>query len=183
MPSKRKIKAKDIVGDIRSGTKDSDLMEKYRLTARGLQSIFSKLVEAGVMESQELSGRSLDLSDTVALETVRVLQREEIDFPLPIYDASNPANAGIVSDITEKGVGTLGIEALVNEVKTFVIPADEFFMAGRLVFIANCRWVERTEAQGTWKAGFKVIQVSSGDLKGLRKLMEALTLRERRGLT
>jgi hypothetical protein len=44
MTTKRTIKAKDIVNDIRSGLTNLQLMEKYNLSSKGLQSIFTKLI-------------------------------------------------------------------------------------------------------------------------------------------
>lgn len=54
---KRKITAREILRDIRSGSSDQDLMEKYTLSAQGLQSVFHKLVSAGVISQPELDDR------------------------------------------------------------------------------------------------------------------------------
>ncbi len=42
------------MNDIRSGMTDDELMKKYRLTAKGLESLFQKLVEAGLLEESFL---------------------------------------------------------------------------------------------------------------------------------
>jgi hypothetical protein len=69
--SKRSISASDIVSDLRSGCNDNDIMQRYRLSARALESIFAKLVEAGLILQSELDSR-LDLSQkSVALEVHR----------------------------------------------------------------------------------------------------------------
>ena len=44
--ARRTIPARSFVGDMRSGMTDSALMEKYKLTARGLHSAFRKLLAA-----------------------------------------------------------------------------------------------------------------------------------------
>ena len=54
---KRKITAREVLRDIRSGLSDQDLMEKYTLSAQGLQSVFHKLVNAGVITQAELDDR------------------------------------------------------------------------------------------------------------------------------
>ncbi len=54
---KRKLTARDILKDIRSGADDAALMKKYHLSAQGLQSVFSKLVKAAVVTEQELDER------------------------------------------------------------------------------------------------------------------------------
>jgi hypothetical protein len=54
---KRKITAREILKDIRAGLSDQDLMEKYTLSAQGLQSVFHKLVTAGAITQVELDDR------------------------------------------------------------------------------------------------------------------------------
>jgi len=54
---KRKITAREILGDVRTGAGDPALMEKYKLSAQGLQSVFNKLLKAGVLTQQELDDR------------------------------------------------------------------------------------------------------------------------------
>jgi hypothetical protein len=56
--AKRKIKATAMVHDIREGLSDSQLIEKYGLTSRGLQYIFRRLVQAGLMTDLEFFERS-----------------------------------------------------------------------------------------------------------------------------
>ena len=58
MEPKRKIKAKDIVSDIRQGMSDSQLMEKHTLSSKGLQSVFRKLVDANAIKPRELFNRA-----------------------------------------------------------------------------------------------------------------------------
>ena len=54
---KRKITAREILQDIRAGKSDKTLMEKFNLSAQGLQSLFDKLVRAGVVTQDELDDR------------------------------------------------------------------------------------------------------------------------------
>lgn len=46
---------------------DRQLMEKYRLSAQGLQSLFSKMVQAGVISKEELDERVPPIEKTVEL--------------------------------------------------------------------------------------------------------------------
>jgi hypothetical protein len=55
--AKRAIKAKEAVADIRSGMDDASLMEKYHLSAEGLQSLFDKLVTGGFIDLSEIARR------------------------------------------------------------------------------------------------------------------------------
>lgn len=54
---KRKITAREVLQDIRAGKSDKTLMGKFDLSAQGLQSLFDKLVRAGVITQSELDQR------------------------------------------------------------------------------------------------------------------------------
>jgi hypothetical protein len=47
-------------------------MEKYKLSSRGLQRVFNKLVDSGSVTSADLSGRSMSYDDSVTLKKVRI---------------------------------------------------------------------------------------------------------------
>lgn len=54
---KRKITARDVLKDIRAGADDATLMKRYKLSAQGLQSVFNKMLKAGVVTQNELDDR------------------------------------------------------------------------------------------------------------------------------
>ncbi|AFM27890.1 ATP synthase subunit I [Desulfomonile tiedjei] len=62
---KRKITAREVLADIRVGKNDSSLMQKYSLSAQGLQSVFQKLLRAGLITQQELNDRNPVSEQTV----------------------------------------------------------------------------------------------------------------------
>ncbi len=51
------VNAKEIIKDIRSGMDDAGLMTKYKLTAKGLQSAFTKLISNRLMTVEEIYGQ------------------------------------------------------------------------------------------------------------------------------
>jgi rubredoxin len=55
--NKKTLKANEVLGDIRGGISDAALMEKYKLSEKGLESLFEKLVTAGVLKQAELDDR------------------------------------------------------------------------------------------------------------------------------
>lgn len=65
MSTKLRIKARDAVNDVRSGMSDSEMMDKYGLSAKGLHSLFMKLVEAKAISQSELDERSTSQRDTI----------------------------------------------------------------------------------------------------------------------
>jgi hypothetical protein len=54
---KKVIRTSEAIGDIRSGMTETSLMEKYNLSARGVESLFRRLVETGKMTRSELRSR------------------------------------------------------------------------------------------------------------------------------
>lgn len=55
--AKRKINARGLLADVKSGMNDDALMTKYVLTARELQSVFRQIIEAGLATPLDLSSR------------------------------------------------------------------------------------------------------------------------------
>jgi hypothetical protein len=175
MPPKREIKAKDFVNDIRTGMSDSQLRSKYNLSAKGLQSAFAKLLEAKAIRTSEVFGRVSVEDDTVAIASTRLLPRDELEFPVPIYlcEGTQPTVRGTIKDITKKGLKVSGIEAKVDELKLFAIPSDKFSHVEPFAFRARCRWID-----GDGCAGFQITQISKRGEGELQKLIRFLTLRE-----
>jgi uncharacterized protein (DUF433 family) len=70
MTAKPRIKAGDAVRDIRLGMTDSELMEKYGLSAKGLQSLVLKLLEVKAITPAEIKQRSADYHDTTVIQRI-----------------------------------------------------------------------------------------------------------------
>ena len=71
------IYAREILNDIRSGMDDVALMHKYRVTIKGLDSAFRKLLAAGLISQQELDARKMGYLETVDLSGLFSIQEEE----------------------------------------------------------------------------------------------------------
>ncbi len=72
--SKRKIKAKAFVMDLRNGMGDRELMEKYALSESQLQKVFQRLVDAGAIDEMELFMRT-SLDDSIIFKAFADIQR------------------------------------------------------------------------------------------------------------
>lgn len=55
--AKIRIKAKELLADIRAGMDDAGLMEKYGLSAKGVLRAMARLIAEGVMSPAELADR------------------------------------------------------------------------------------------------------------------------------
>jgi len=68
--AKREIMAKDFMRDIQAGLDDLGLMRKYRLTPKGLDSTFRKLLTVGLISRFDLETRRNGLEETVDLSGI-----------------------------------------------------------------------------------------------------------------
>ncbi|MFC1835728.1 hypothetical protein ACFL2Q_13495, partial [Thermodesulfobacteriota bacterium] len=165
----------DFVGDLRSGFTDGQLMEKYRLTTRGLGSVFRSLVEAKTISFSELVRRFPDRADLPEMiAEFRDSTRYCVDFTLPIHESGRPEAVGIVCDISDEGIGTRGLRVQVDEIKTLVIPVDRFFRTGPVMFQGMCCWVDDEDPDSPCTAGFRIIDVLRGNLGELKKIIKRL---------
>lgn len=175
--SKPVINAKEIIVDIRSGMDDAQLMRKYKLTSKGLQSAFSKLISNRLLTIEEIYGqhRSED-EDTVIIDDMTLIQKHFLTVTAPVYEVGKTDCAGCLHEITERGLTISGVESRIGEVKSFVIPCRDFLKVEQLWFEAKCLWAERHPNTKEWSAGFQITKIDANALRHLRSLIKILTL-------
>jgi len=174
-PTRRRINLVAILSDIKAGMSKSDLMRKYHLSEEMLRKISKKLLDARGVRS------AIHEPDTVIEErpeflATREFVRHEVDFELPIYEASRPEIHGMVRDISENGVGVAGLEANIGDRKTLVILGDEFGEFLSFEFEGYCRWRAEDQDDGTCLTGFAIDKISQEDLEQLRKLVRLMAV-------
>ncbi len=177
LPNKRKIPASRIVKDIRSGMSSAELMEKYDLTERGVQRVCRELLSARALAPEEYQPEISFQSTMVMRTNIRELERYHVDFDLPVYESSSPEIQGKVRDITEKGVGLVGIDSEAYETKTLVILGDYFGEISPFEFRADCRWSRRQPPSNKCFAGFRITEISRESLRELKRLIQLVALR------
>ena len=69
--AKVKVDAKTALDDIRAGMSDAALIDKFKLSAMGLQSLFDKLISAGLITRAELDERMPLSEKTVEIDIFR----------------------------------------------------------------------------------------------------------------
>ena len=107
----QRLEPPEMVRDIRSGMTDFELMEKHDLSPKGLQRAFDELLQSGEIDQAELDGR-FPAYDSVTVQSLREMPRYFLAVAVDIYELGHPENRGILRDITEKGVGIVGIKAI-----------------------------------------------------------------------
>jgi hypothetical protein len=175
--SKPVVNAKEIIHDIRSGLDDAALMNKYKLTSKGLQSAFTKLISNRLMTVEEIYGqRRSDDDDTVIIDDMTLIQKHFLTVTALVYEEGQPGREGRLQEVTERGLTITGIEARIGENKSFVVPCREFLKVDELHFEAKCLWIKRHRATREWSAGFQITKINRESLAQLRELIKILTL-------
>ncbi len=172
MGEKRTLDAKDLIFDIRAGMTDTQMMEKYKLTYKGLVSTFKKLIEVQAISPEELYER-FPLYEELTISDMRNIARSPLAYPIPIYESANPDSRGEVRNITDRGVGVKGMRAKVGETLTLIIDAGAYVAVAPIAFNGQCRWV-RKKSSGDYVAGFEITMISRDNLLQLRKVIQEL---------
>lgn len=170
----RRILTGEIISDIRSGMSDLDLSQKYRLSYKTLRRIFMKLVDAGVLGQEEVDRRWTVSWYKPDGGKIARLPRNYLPYPVTVYVVGESEAKGLLLDITESGVSVAGIEAQVDETKTFCVIAHDISRIRPFVFEARCRWV-RIDADTECIAGYSIERISDHDLLGLRDFIQTLS--------
>ncbi len=170
------ISAKDALACVRSGMDDLALMKRYKISAKGLRSLFKKLLDSGRLTAQELYEYTQKHVNSSVTEVVRELPRHYLALAASIYEPTRPEAKGSLEDITERGIGVAGIDAEVGERKSFVIPVNKFLKSENIWFEAVCLWSNGPGPDGRPVAGFQITRISDESLEALRDLIRFLAL-------
>jgi len=175
MPTKRSIKANEIVSDIRSEMNNRQLMYKYNVSLDKLHNIFKQLLDAHAIDRSELE-------PLISIPHLRInggqrrrLHRSYVFVKLPIYDLENLINKGTVVDISEVGLQISGIPAKVGDTKELLVQADYFADVYPFIFESKCKWSSKAE-DGNLFSGFEITSITEGAMEELRKITNLLAL-------
>jgi len=105
--------------------------------------------------------------------------REYLEQFLSIYEEKCPDKRGKVHNISEHGLGLIGIPARVNEIKTFVVESNDPHDSETCRLVAVCRWVKPEAAADDQDSGFEIVQISQEDWKRLLELVPSLNIEEK----
>jgi hypothetical protein len=170
------IKARSFLEDIKSGMSGPDLMNKYRLSSKGLRIVFKKLAaDANVVAADLYANIPLE-QELDDFASVRMFVRSSLGMELTIVEAGRPENCGIVRDISQRGVGVRGLKAEPDEVKSLMVPDQGlFFMTDPLEFDVVCRWIKRDRSTGEYNGGYEITNISTSDFERLKDMIRLLT--------
>ncbi|MBI5570390.1 MAG: hypothetical protein HY914_10635 [Desulfomonile tiedjei] len=173
---KKRISVSDIIRDVRAGLSETELMRKYELSSRGLQSTFWKLVRSGALTWHELLSAYPDLDSPATPREMRHWVRGYPILSIKVYDEGNPQNRGKVRDLTEKGLGVAGVLAEVGQQKTFVVVPDECTNLKPFRVRVECKWFLPTFESSPCAAGFEITGMDVDGFERLQELVQVTTL-------
>lgn len=176
MTEKRTIKARRIVKDIRAGLTNEEIMEKRELSGEELVYVLQKLRETGLLTDEDIVHRLPPSLQTTTASRVRAEPRCYLFVGLPVYLANDVTVEGFVLDISEGGLKTVGIPALVGEIKALLIRPDEYQDIYPFSLDAQCRWVKPADEPEDIIAGFEIVRISETGVNELKKLLQFLCL-------
>ncbi len=166
----------ELVRDVHAKMIDSELMEKYHLSAVELKGVLKHLIDTKVLTLPELYSRPILSDESIDTESRRQSPRFRLAFLVSIYESDSPKIRGWLTDITEKGMGTTGIDANVGETKAYVILPRRLKDVDQITFRAECRWRSTEGPDQVPIAGFRIVDISQDRLLQLRKFIRLITL-------
>ena len=101
---KPKIDARDAVDDIRAGMDDAALMKKYKISAKGLQSLIKKLTDSGILQDSEVQDRIGERESSIIIDYSTLTLEDSAAqpaAPLPQTDDQGVVTSLVISDDPE----------------------------------------------------------------------------------
>ncbi len=172
--SARQFATQEILEDIRKGMGMSDIMDKHRLSSRNLQGIVTILLDAKFLTRNDLYGEFHDFIDNVFPEYSRQADRIEPDAVVLVYESERPEAQGHVIDINMDGIGVMGIDTQVDDMKKLVVLGDAYGESAPVEFKALCRWKKMDQETGLCVAGFQIIDIATEDKSELENMINKM---------
>ena len=165
--------------DIRARVSDFELMSKYGLSLEELEKVLRKLVEAGTIREDEIKERGPFFDNPDNRSKTRRFPRTYLRVPLEIEQLNDSANKGLLIDLSDDGLRTRGITAVVGEEKVFLVSLKEVRKTA-IRLRTKCVWAKQdVDDQVLQEAGFKIVHISESDLLEIRRVAGLLSFGDR----
>jgi uncharacterized protein (DUF433 family) len=161
-----RINVRDFVADVKSGMSDSGLRRKFSLTTDSLQKIYDKLLETQAIKIDDIYRLESITGDS---QIIRGIDRHTIDFEVSVMERGHANNRGFLHDISETGVGTVGIKTAPNDMLELIIFEDVLGQFRSFKLSGKCIWASRSEPNVS--AGFHIVDITSEFVGEFKKLL------------
>ncbi len=171
--AKHKINVRLLLEDLRDGHTDGDLMEKYRLSARGLSKVFDKLIAGGFLSRADLEGRIATYEDTAEVDegALTLPSEDELVCLVPVRTADGSAETGMVCNLGAGQIEVSGIGGEIGDTRRLTVLSSMFFPVDSFTVEAQCIWRIDNAYEGQPVSGWIILAVDEDGQERLRKLV------------
>ncbi len=169
---KSQISVKDAIQCIRSGMDDISIMKRYGISAKGLSSLFRKLIEENYLQPEHFYGASPTCHE-IALE--QDIPPRFLALSARVYEANTPGNNGFLTEINEKGLKVVGIQSKKGDRKTIRINPGGIIESDDIWMDVICVDSEVNAVENRPTASFQIRNISTESLEIFRRLIQALS--------
>jgi len=177
MPRAQASDVSSILHDIRAGMGDVPIMEKYGLSPRLYSLILERLRGNRELSEEDLAGRIQLPEAEVSEPDRRDRRRAYLLYAIPVCSAYDPANQGLLNDISRTGFQVTGMNVEVDEIGSYVIRSDVLYRHRVITVDAICRWTARDSA-GDTVSGFEISTMDAQSQEDLGTLIQELSVSE-----
>jgi uncharacterized Zn finger protein (UPF0148 family)/uncharacterized protein (DUF433 family) len=145
---RKEVSAKEVLKDIKNGLTDEELMDKHKLTAKGIHSLFRQLIKAGLMTQKDLDVRQPALEGTVEISSDKLSAVQELDdLNDPGASASPPPPAAAPTPTGETSADVGPLIKKLEELRTAGILNNEEFEAKKREILLHASPQSRKTAE------------------------------------
>ncbi|MBI4964980.1 MAG: PilZ domain-containing protein [Desulfomonile tiedjei] len=163
-----------LIDDVRRGVIDSELMEKYRLSAANLRRRLLQLMSEQAVNSAHVYWRPILYDYEASDSDRRVTPRYPLELLLTVNAMESPeSTSGLLVDINEKGGCVKGMRPPLGVMLALRIDTGGLVSADEIVLEAVFRW-EEPEGDADFLAGFEIVNISQGNAVLLRELIRTI---------
>ena len=162
-----------LIDDIRDGVLDSELMEKYHLSAVNLRRKILQLMSEDAVDSTHVYWRPILYDYEVSDGDRRDTPRYPLELLLTVHAIeSSESTSGLLIDINEKGGCVKGMRPPLGvTVALRIDTGTRVLQAAEIMLEAVFRW---EECVGDCLAGFEIVNISHEDAARLKELIRTI---------
>lgn len=163
-----------LIDDVRSGVIDSELMEKYKLSAANLRKKLLQLMSENAVSSSDVYWRPILYDYEASDDDRRGTPRYPLKLLLTVNTkGSTKSSSGLLVDINEKGGCVKGMKPPLGEKVDLTIDTGQLGSGGEIMLEAVFRWEEHVGEFG-FLAGFEIVNISQDNAALLKELIRTI---------
>ena len=176
-----------LVDDIVAGIVYPRLLQAHSMTPEQFRQVFHQLITQNLVDVSDLKGFSTLVEpeaddDSVFDAQSRRFNRQDLDFPLPVYEAENPLIMGHIINLSKWGLKVEGIICHKGEIRAFMTPRHRTLYLEPVHFEAICRWKGAQYTGQNPVGGFEVLDFYIGSFEILIQNIDSISTAERRSI-